>query len=282
MIAPFSLSLSAVQQQLAESVSAEFAQVPQVLAVALAGSQTVMQSDSRSDLDIYIYHREEIPVKVRAAIAEKFAQRREINNQFWEVGDEWIETHSGCRFDLMYRIPTWMEEQIDRILVRHQASVGYSTCFWWNLLRSFPLYDGEGWLQQLQQYAQQPYPEALKQAIVSKNYPILRHTISSYTHQIEIAIARRDWLSANHRTAAFLASYFDILFAINGVPHPGEKRLVQWVSQLCNRRPDNFEVHIQAVLEATTPTEADRSLLAGLNKLADGLDRVLTIAGWKP
>ena len=40
--------------------------------------------------------------------------------------------------------------------------------------------------------------------------------------------------------AAFLASVFDILFALNQRPHPGEKRLLELASELCPLRPATF------------------------------------------
>ncbi|OKH23959.1 hypothetical protein [Chroogloeocystis siderophila] len=81
----------------------------------------------------------------------------------------------------MYRTPNWIEKQLESILVNHQASVGYSTCLWWNILKSHPVSDRDGWFKYLQHQALQPYPEELRRAIVAKNYPILRQHISLYT-----------------------------------------------------------------------------------------------------
>ncbi len=46
---------------------------------------------------------------------------------------------------------------------------------------------------------------------------------ASYLDQIKLAVKRNDPISVNHRIAAFMASYFDIIFALNKVYHPGEK-----------------------------------------------------------
>ena len=51
---------------------------------------------------------------------------------------------------------------------------------------------------------------------------------------------KNDFISINHRIAAFIASYFDIIFAVNELLHPGEKRLVQFAEKNCKILPDNF------------------------------------------
>lgn len=61
-------------------------------------------------------------------------------------------------FDFVYHQPQWLEEQIERVHVTHQAWVGYSACFWHNLLTSKILFDRSGWLAGLQQRARQPCP----------------------------------------------------------------------------------------------------------------------------
>ena len=112
------------------------------------------------------------------------------------------------------------------------------------------LFDRAGWFHQLQQWANQPYPEPLRRAVTAKNYPILRSSQSSYLYQIERAIERRDLVSINHRVAALLASYFDVLFALNRVPHPGEKRLIQLARRVCPKAPHDMPAQVEAVIRA--------------------------------
>ena len=75
---------------------------------------------------------------------------------------------------------------------------------------------------------------------------------ASYYEQIQKAIQRNDVVSVNHRIAAFLASYFDCLFAINQMLHPGEKRLVSYVKMNCKIIPEKFEDNINKLLTSNS------------------------------
>lgn len=260
---------------LATAIAQEFSRIPQVISLALAGSRTTGMANETSDFDFYIYVEQDIPLEIRIKIAGKFAKRLEINNQFWETGDEWIDLASGLGVDIMYRQPHWIEQQLEHILIAHQASVGYSTCFWWNVLTSACLYDRSNWFQKLQNQAKQPYPEPLQRAIIAKNYPILRSNISAYTQQIAKAISRQDSVSIMHRVAALLASYFDIVFAINLVPHPGEKRLLEFVKRLCSKIPTRLEEHIDNINKFLANSSTYIDLLAEINALIDELEQLL-------
>ena len=261
-------------QALIEEITGEFAKLPEVTAVVISGSHGSELSDAGSDLDLYVYAGHEPPKAWRADLARKFGERASIGNDFWEPGDEWIALRTGNVVDIMYRSPAWIEQQFDRVLLRHQASVGYSTCFVYNVLHSNTLYDRGNWFASLRAKAEQPYPEPLRSAIIAKNHPILRRTLSSYTHQIAMALARNDSLSVNHRITALLASYFDILFAINRLFHPGEKRLVAYVLAYCPKHPPDFETQVHELLSAIAPS-GQPDVLGRVNDLLDGLDALL-------
>jgi predicted nucleotidyltransferase len=273
----------------ADRIASRFSAIPEVEAVVLAGSRLSQFADDHSDVDLYVYASGIVATSLRAEIA-RGARRSEIGNSFWEPGDEWIDVETGIGVDVMFRTPRWIEDQLDRVLERHEASVGYSTCFWYNVRNSQALFDRAGWFKALQERAGQPYPERLKRAIVARNHPILRNTMSSYLHQIELALARHDPISVNHRTAAMLASYFDIVFAVNGQPHPGEKRLLQFARTLCAKLPTEMEERVGTLLSALPSgrvPELANTMLNGLDELLRGADlfrsqRGVTFYGREP
>lgn len=268
-------------QILARKVSSLFSALPNVEAIAIAGSQTGGIVDAASDIDLYVYQTSEMPLAERVAIVQTLgASRADMNNLFWGPGDEWVDAATGIGVDVMYWDVRWMEDQIDRVLARHQASVGYTTCFWGTMLHSVALYDRNDWFHALQVRSNRPYPEELRRAIVAYNHPILRRIIPAYLHQIQKAIRRNDLVSVNHRVAALLASYFDVLFALNRVPNPGEKRLVQIALERCAKVPAGMARQVEDVIRAAS--DVDESLVTSVEALVDGLDSLMTEEGFDP
>ena len=267
--------------KLAQQIADLFAPLPQVEAVALAGSRGNKSgsTDSASDIDLYVYTRGDIPLEVRESIVQRSggASRSDLNLNYWGPGDEWINAPTGIEVDIVYFDAVWMEEQITRVMDQHQASMGYTTCFWYTIRQSNIFFDPHHWLADLQQKCQSAYPEPLRRNIITLNHPVLRGIIPCYAFQIEKAVKRGDLVSINHRLAALLASYFDIIFAINRKPHPGEKRLVEFAVNNCKLLPVYMETDIASILQLT---EADIPNLPNhVAHLLDQLDALLDNEG---
>ena len=137
----------------------------------------------------------------------------------------------------------------------------------------FLLYDRNGLLKQLQKEYHRRYPHQLKQNIINMNYPILRDAFSSYYHQVEKAIKRQDFNSLNHRVTAFLASYYDIIFAINEMLHPGEKRLLSIIEHSCPIYPPDAQKQIEQLIRNIGIN--DEVVLKTMNQLVDELQNML-------
>ena len=263
-------------QSVGQRVGEAMATWPEVEAVALGGSHAAGTGDEASDIDLYVYGDVPPPLERRRALASG-SPRAELDNRFFELGDEWIDRPSGVHVDVMYRAPGWIEADLERVLVRCEAHVGYSTCFWDNVRGALPVFDRRGWYAALHARAQAPYPEALRAAVVAKNQPLLAANVSSLAAQIEKAVVRGDRISANHRAAAFLASYFDVLFALNRATHPGEKRLLAHANRRCPLRPADLDAAVARLLDAAGRGVADAGPAA--RALAEGLEVLLRAEG---
>ena len=93
---------------------------------------------------------------------------------------------------------------------------------------------------------------------------------ASYLDQIKLAVKRNDPVSVNHRIAAFMASYFDIIFALNKVYHPGEKRMIKYAKKHCKILPDQFEENINKLFKAE-----DKDKTAILETIIKELKKIL-------
>jgi hypothetical protein len=267
--------------RLARELARRFQEFPAVEAVAWGGSQAAAGGDGLSDIDLYICTTATIPLAAREAlVAETGSSRADLNLQLWDLGDEWYDADTGLEVDVIYWESAWIESQLDRVWRQHQASLGYTTCFWYTIYHSQALYDRRGWFANLQRQSERPYPETLRQAIIAKNHAALRRVIPSYVHQIEKACHRNDPVSLNHRVAALLASYFDVIFALNRVLHPGEKRLIEWAQAHCEQLPMEMAEQITALLQAACSLNGN--VLQRVNALLDNLDDLLRQEGVDP
>ena len=134
-------------------------------------------------------------------------------------------------------------------------------------------YDKEGKLKEIQDSCNVEYPKKLKENIIKKNYPLLNKQMPAYYFQIEKAIKRNDIVSVNHRVAALLASYFDIIFAVNEMPHPGEKKLIKIIKDKNLTIPFEMEKNISNILKYSA--EDNENILSEIEILVENLDKYL-------
>jgi len=265
---------------LAERLAQLFAGLSQVEAVALGGSSSGGASDHLSDIDLYVYTHADIPLAIRQEIVQRAggASQSNMGLNYWGAGDEWFDAQSGIEADVVFFDAEWMEERVKTVMVEHQASMGYTTCFCHTVKHSIVLLDPKGWLGNLQAISRKEYPEPLRRNIISWNHPVLRSIIPAYAHQIQKAVQRKDLVSINHRLAAFFASYFDVVFALNRVLHPGDKRQLAFAAQYCSILPLQMVEDVELVLRSAASTETQ--LMVHLDRLMDRLDACLREQGF--
>lgn len=226
----------------------EFSKIPQVEAIALGGSRATGRNDEKSDYDVYVYLTDSVDETIRRTILEKYCKYMEISNAFWELEDD-VTLKDGIDMDIIYRNMNDFENMVSSVVDQCVAWNGYTTCMWHNLITSKIVYDRNGNLQKLQEKYKIPYPKQLKENIISNNMKLLHGMLPSFDMQIKKAENRADFVSVNHRVTEFLASYFDILFALNEMTHPGEKRMQSICSSECKLLPKRFDENLNRLFQ---------------------------------
>lgn len=226
----------------------ELGALTQVEAIALGGSRATGRNDEKSDYDVYVYVTGQIPEHERKNILDKYCRYMEIGNSFWELEDD-VTLKDGIDMDIIYRNMDDFEKMVSSVVLDCTPWNGYTTCMWHNLITSKIVLDKNGALQALQERYRIPYPEKLKANIVANNMKLLSGMLPSFDMQIKKAQNRGDFVSVNHRVTEFLASYFDIIFALNEMTHPGEKRMQSICSQECRVLPNNFDTNLEKLFK---------------------------------
>lgn len=227
----------------------ELAKLPQIEAIALGGSRAGEDFDEKSDYDVYLYTTAQIDEDVRRELLSQFCSYMEIGNSFWELEDD-CTLKNGIDIDILYRNLDDFTNDVASVVESCNARTGYTTCMWHNLVTCKIIYDRDGRLQKTKDRFTVPYPEQLRNNIIDKNMKLLSGMLPSYDTQIKKAVDRCDLISMNHRVSAFFESYFDVLFALNRLTHPGEKRLVELCKKNCDVLPQDFEENINKLFHS--------------------------------
>lgn len=253
---------------------ASYTSLEDTVAVAIGGSSASASRDSSSDIDIYVFLKKDLPAAVRKNdIVAPRSDRYEVGGDYFGPGDEFTLRGSELECDVMYWTTGWFEDLIKGVWLKHQGWNGYTTAFLYTLHNFIIVYDTDGWLDSLRTMSNAEYPDELRNNIISRNLMLMRDKpFSSYLEQIKKAAGRNDTVSVNHRIAAFLASYFDVLFAINRVFHPGEKKQVAFALKNCRLLPMHFKEDFDELFKPGISFEEQINLL---NRMFDELKDIL-------
>ena len=168
--------------------------------------------------------------------------------------------------DILYRDLDSFCKGVSDVAEKFQAHNGYTTCMWHNLLNSKIICDKNGRLKKAKERFDIPYPDQLRDNIIERNINLLYAAMPAYSLQIKKACARNDRVSIVHRTAAFLESYFDVLFAMNRQTHPGEKRLIELCKEKCKALPKNFEENLDRLFD---------DIAGNSDRISDDIDEII-------
>lgn len=267
---------------LLDALAAKFMALPEVHAVCLGGSAVTNLPEAAtspdappSDLDVCVVVSGQVDPSERLRIINELGGASRLDHALDYFGDydEWIHTPTGRHMDVVFWDREFLTGYLHRILDEHQPQLGYTTAHW-HTLRNWQIIADDGTAAQISRDAARDYPDALARAIVDYNYPLLTHNISSFGSQIVKAHHRGDIISLNHRTAEFLASWSDIVFAANRIPHPGEKRILDHMPNRCDSLPDSVDDDVESLLDSVSPSSSSEPKNA-IESLMNHLDEWL-------
>lgn len=249
----------------------DFSEIPEVESIALGGSRATKLNDSNSDYDLYVYLNSNLSKDIREKVLYKYCKYIELNNTYWETEDD-CYLNDGTIIEIIYRNLDEFDKELKSIVLDCNANNGYTTCMWSNINECVVLYDRNKKLKKLKLKYDIEYPENLRNNIIERNLKLLDGYIPSFSSQIEKALIRKDFFSINHRITEFLASYFDIVFAINKIPHPGEKRIISICKNKCKYLPENFEENLNKLLSGNRNKE---EVMIVVKKIIDNVNKLI-------
>lgn len=254
-----------------ENIITFYKSFEQVKSIAVGGSIGAKTDDKSSDIDLYVFLEKDVPLEKRKHFVEEISSKFEVGGEYFGNGDEYFVDNLSKQLDVMFWNINWFEDVVENVWIKNYVQNGYTTCFLYTLNICEIVYDKDNWLKNLKSKINTPYPKKLKENIIKRNLMLLKDKpFASYYEQIKKALERKDIVSVNHRLAVFMASYFDIIFAVNEKLHCGEKRLVKYAIDNLKILPKDFEENIEKVL-----TQPNENTLEILDNMVENLRKIV-------
>jgi hypothetical protein len=258
MIAPDEI-VSALVPMLRTWVAGEYG-------IAIGGSYAKGSGDSLSDVDIYLFANEVLPAARRAerVVADLGAQARP---ESWGAGDPFVQGgtdfwHAGQRVECWLRSTREVDGTLRACLggeVRREYVVwtvmGFLSYTALADVHSMNIVDDPHGILVRWKTAVATYPEALRQSILGRFMPEAAFWPENFHYRT--AVQRADVIYTSAIVQQVLQALIQVVFALNRVYFPGEKRLAHAMETL-PIQPSGFARRVQELL---APSSVD---VAGL------------------
>jgi hypothetical protein len=207
--------------------------MPGTVAVSLGGSVAVGLADEASDLDLHVYWADSLPsAETRAARLRVIADPDSVRTGLTSWGLEDQFSVGSRAVELIYRRWEDIRDEVERAYDPGLPGQGFTTAVLYSVARGRPLHDPSGALTMARERLVREFPEATRTAILQREIPLLGFHLS----QLRRAQQRDDIVYVQHVRCKVQVLFFDVLFALNRLYHPGEKRSLEHARR-CLIRP---------------------------------------------
>jgi hypothetical protein len=249
-------------------------QLPEIRAILCFGSYAMGTFDEYSDIDLYAFcHPGIAPSAARREALEKIEGIEEVHIDHVEPGweDQWSPCNdrfclNGAPFDITYNTVNWIQTVIRKVKDLGAASIPELKFRPYTMLglleNSVILYDPEAWLQEICA-GLQPYPEKLRQTLLSKNLGILRGSLEELQNYALRDIGNTAFHFHLNRA---LDAVGRILFALNRRHDPATKRVEEAFREL-DVLPANFLDRYNEILVTPLIRPGRQRIAAELERL---------------
>lgn len=225
------------EQQILDRLVVIVPQIEGVEAIALSGSAQAGFADAASDLDVYVYWRAPLAdAEARASILRPYADPGTLHVDVHSWGlEDWLAMQ-GRLVELIYVSLDDIMQDIDRAYDIGLDGDAFTTSWLYNVAWGESCYDPAGHFSVMRDRLNAGFPEATRRSILQHRTPALRNLGKS----IRLAQQRDDLLMVQQLRAEAQQLFFNLLFTLNRMYHPGSKRLLLH-SQRCLIRPTGCE-----------------------------------------